>query len=330
MRRRQFFALVGVAAAAIAAPLDTQAQQAGKIYRIGFLSYASYAAAPAFVEAFRQGLRELGWVEGQNVIIDYRFAEGRLDRLPELAAELVGLKVDIILAPQGPAAVAAKNATAIIPIVMASVTDPVGLGLTASLAHPSRNITGLTYGVGVDTHSKQLELLRETVPQISRVAVLSNPANPAHALAMTNVQVAAQALRVELQLLEARGPDEFDGAFANISKERVGALVVLADAALGLGRTRLADFAARNRLPSMGGLREDAEAGGLMSYGPNVPDLYRRAAAFVDKILKGAKPADLPVEQPTKFELVVNLKTAKAIGIIIPQSILLRTDEVLE
>jgi len=330
MRRREFIALVGGAAAAIAAPLDTQAQQAGKIYRIGFLSYASYATAPAFVEAFRQGLRELGWVEGQNVIIDYRFAEGRLDRLPELAAELVGLKVDIILAPQGPAAVAGKNATAIIPIVMVSVTDPVGLGLTASLAHPSRNITGLTYSVGVDTHSKQLELLRETVPQISRVAVLSNPANPAHALAMTNIQVAAQALRVELQLLEARGPDEFDGAFAKISNERVGALVVLADAALGLGRTRLADFAARNRLPSMGGLREDAEAGSLMSYGPHGPDLYRRSAAFVDKILKGAKPAELPVEQPTKFELVVNLKTAKAIGIIIPQSILLRTDEVIE
>jgi putative ABC transport system substrate-binding protein len=330
MRRREFIALVGGAAAAVAAPLDTQAQQAGKIYRIGYLTYASYASVPHFVEAFRQGLRELGWVEGQNVVIDYRFAEGRSDHLPELAAELIGLKVDIILAATGPAAVAAKNATAIIPIVMVSVTDPVGLGLTASLARPSGNITGLSYGVGVDTHSKQLELLRETVPEISRVAVLSNPANPAHALAMTNVQVAAQALGVELLLLEARGPEEFDRAFAKISNERVGALVVLADAAVSLGRTRLAELAAKYRLPSMGGLREDAEAGSLMSYGPSVPDTYRRSAVFVDKILKGAKPADLPVEQPTKFELVVNLKTAKAIGIIIPQSILLRTDEVIE
>jgi len=273
VRRREFITLVGGAAAW---PFTTQAQQPGKVHRIGYLSYSSYAAAPAFVEAFRQGLHELGWVEGQNIIIDYRFAEGRSDRLPDLAAELVRLKVDIILAAPGPAAVAAKNATSVIPIVMANVADPVGLGLTASLAHPSGNITGLSYGVGVDTHAKQLALLSETVPKIGRVAVLSNPSNPAHALAIVKVRLAAQTLGVELLLLEARGPNEFDGVFATMSKENAGALLVLADPALSLGRTRLADFAARNRLASMHALREDAEAGGLMSYGPDAPDLYRR------------------------------------------------------
>jgi len=238
--------------------------------------------------------------------------------------------VDIILAAPTPAAVAAKKATGTIPIVMSSVGDPIGLGLIASLARPGGNVTGLSYSVGLDTFSKQLELLKETVPKIGRVAVLSNPANPAHSLAIPNVKVAAQSLGVQLQLLDAHQPDEFDGAFAEMSKEGVAALLVLPDSLFSLHRTRLANLAARNRLPSMFGNRENVEAGGLMSYGPNLPDLYRRAAPFVDKILKGAKPADLPVEQPTKFELVVNLKTAKALGVEIPHSILLRTDEAID
>jgi putative ABC transport system substrate-binding protein len=254
----------------------------------------------------------------------------RFDRLPDLAAELVRLKVDIIVAAPTPAAVAAKNATGTIPIVMTVVGDPVGIGLIASLARPGGNVTGLSYSVGVETFGKGLELLKAALPKVRRMAILSNPGNPSHVLAIRDLKVAAGSLGVQLQFLEARGPNEFDGAFAAMAKERVGALLVVADSVFNFHRARLTDLAARSRLPTMYGIRENVEAGGLMSYGASVPDLYRRAAGYVDKILKGAKPADLPVEQPTKFELVINLKTAKALGLTIPQSLLLRADQVIE
>jgi putative tryptophan/tyrosine transport system substrate-binding protein len=269
-------------------------------------------------------------VEGQNIVIDYRFAEGRFDRLPDLAAELVRLRVDVIMAGPTPPAVAAKNATGTIPIVVAGVGDPVELGLIASLAHPGGNVTGLSFSVGMDIFGKGLELLREAVPKFRRVAILSNPANPSHALAITNVKAAAGSLGVQLQLLEAREPNQFDGAFAAMAKERVDALLVVADGMFIFHRARLADLTAKNRVPSMHGVRENVEAGGLMSYGPSTVAAWRRAAFFVDRILKGAKPADLPVEQPTKFELVINLKTAKTLGLDMPASLLARADEVIE
>jgi len=314
----------------LAAPLAAEAQPAAKVPRIGVLGSGSRSDLSPRLDPFRQGLRELGWVEGQNIAMEYRFAEGRYDRLPDLAAELVRLRVDLIVAVPTAAAVAAKNATATIPIVMISVGDPVGLGLVASLARPGGNVTGLSYSVGLEIFSKQLELLKETVPKVRRVAILSNPAHPAHSLQIREVNVAARSLGVQLQLLEAGGPNEFDGAFAAMVKERVGALLVVADSMFLLHRTRLADLAARSRLPAAYGTRESVEAGGLMSYGPSVSDLFWRSATFVDKILKGAKPGDLPVEQPTQFELVINLKTAKALGLRIPQSLLQRADEVIQ
>jgi putative ABC transport system substrate-binding protein len=320
--------VVSVSVSILAAALAADAQPPGKVYRIGYLSSSSAIVSPA--EAFREGLRELGWVEGQNVIIDYRFAEGRLDRLPNLAGELVRLKVDVIAAGPAPPAVAAKNATGTIPIVIMAVGDPVGLGLVASLARPGGNVTGTSFSVGMDIVGKSLELLREAVPKVRRVAILSNPANPSHALAISNVNAAARSLGMQLQLLEAREPEQFDGAFAAMAKERVDALLVVTDGMFMLNRARLAELAAKNRLASMHGLGEYVVAGGLMSYGPNTAARFRRAAFFVDKILKGAKPADLPVEQPTKFELVINLKTAKALGLRIPQSLLLRADQVIE
>ena len=320
---------VVLAVSLILAPLAAQGQQAGRVPRIGYLG--TRTPSDFGLDAFRQGLRELGWVEGQNIVIDYRFAEGRLDRLPDLAAELVRLKVDIIVAHSTPGAAAAKNATETIPIVMTVVGDPVGLGLIASLARPGGNATGLSFSVvGLEIIGKQLELLKETVSKIRRMAILSNAANPIQPLAIRDVNVAARSLGVQLQLLEVRGPNEFDSAFAAMAKERVGALLVVADSMFVFHRTRLADLAARSRLPAAYGWREHVEAGGLMSYGPSLRDLFRRAATYVDKILKGAKPADLPVEQPTKFELVINLKTAKALGLTIPPSLLQRADEIIQ
>ena len=324
MRRRRFLATLAVVA--LDPPAIAQAPAGAR--RIGLLSIT---ATTSRVKAFREGLREFGWVEGQNVVIDYRSAEGRLDSLPDLAGELVRLKVDIIVALSTPATAAAKNATPTIPIVMVAVADPVGLGLVGSYAHPGGNVTGLTNRVGgVTTVGKQLELFKEVIPEVRRVAILSNPGNPADALAIRNIEAAARSLAVQLQLLEARAPNEFDAAFAAMAKERVGALIVLADPVFSFSGARLADLAARSRLPAAYGARETVEAGGLMSYGPSLPDLWRRAAAYVDKILKGANPAELPVEQPRKFELVINLKTAKALGLTIPQSVLLRADEVIQ
>jgi ABC-type uncharacterized transport system substrate-binding protein len=327
MDRRAFIRTL--AGALFAPPLVAGAQPAGTVPRIGYLATGS-ATVNRYAEAFRQGLRELGWVEGQSIVIEYRFGDGRFDQLPDLAAELVRLKVKLIVATPSPAVMAAKKATGTIPIVMIGVADPVGQGLVASLARPGGNVTGVAYSVGTESIGKGLELLKEAVPKVRRVAVLSNPANPSHALAISNLRTAAQSLRLQLQLLEARGPDAFDGAFAAMARERAGALLVVPDPMFLFQRARLADLTAKSRLPSMHSLREGAESGGLMSYGSTLSSQGRKAAVYVDKILKGAKPADLPIEQPTKFELVINLKTAKALGLTIPQSLLARADEVIQ
>jgi putative ABC transport system substrate-binding protein len=324
--RRDFLIATG---AFLAASFVAEAQPSRKTYRIGYLA-AGWGSGTAYLrtlEAFRQGLRELGWVEGENVRIEYRFAEGRFERLPALAEELVRLNVDVIAASPTPAALAAKNATRTIPIVGMSLTEPVEVGLVASLARPGGNVTGLAYGFGTDIFGKQLELLKEVVPEVRRVAVLSNPGNsPAQPMMMSSVERSARSLGLQLQLLEARAPDEFDGAFAAMTRERAGALLLTGDSMFFLHRARLAELAVRNRLPSMSTQGQWVEAGGLMSYGPSFPDLYRRAATYVDKILKGARPADLSIEQPTKFELVINLKTARALGLTVPQPLLLRAE----
>jgi putative ABC transport system substrate-binding protein len=322
--------LVTLTLGILAAPVVTDAQAAGKVYRIGFLGGSSASAVSHRVEAFRQGLHALGYVEGQNIVIEYRWAEGRNERFPDLAAELVRLKVDVICAMPMPAAVAAKNATGSIPIVTALAVDPAETGLIASLARPGGNVTGLTATAGPEIVGKQLELLKAAVPRVSRVAVLWNSTSPENRPILREAEGAARALRLELQLLEARTPDEFDSAFAAMTRERAGALVVLGDAMFLLHRTRLAELAAKRRLPTMGALREYAEAGGLMAYATNFSDLFRRAAVFVDKILKGARPADLPMEQPTRFELIINLKTAKALGLTIPPSVLIRADQLIQ
>jgi len=319
---------LAVALSIIAAPGVASAQSAGTVRRIGYLSSGSPASG--FHEQFQQGLRDLGWVVGQNIDIEYRFADGRYERLPALAAELVRLNVDIIVAQPTTPAMAAKNATRTIPIVMINVGDPVALGLVASLARPAGNVTGTAFAVGLETIGKGLELLKEAVPGLRRVAVLSNPANPNQPLAVRDLKGVGQQLGLRLLLLEARAPDDFGNIFAEIGKERADAILVVAESLFILHRTQLANLALKYRLPSMFGVRENVTAGGLISYGPSLSNASRRAATFVDKILKGAKPADLPVEQPTKFELVINLKTAKALGLTIPPSLLLRADQIIE
>jgi len=310
-------------------PFKARAQQAAKVRHIGVLSAGSTTDPPPVNEAFRRQLLELGWVEGQNIVIDYRFAEYKYEQLPSLAAELVRLEVEVIVAAATPAAIAAKNATGTIPIVMVGVGDPVGSGLVASLAHPGGNVTGLTFsGAGLDIYAKQLELLREAVPKVLRVAILSNPSNPAHPLWIKQIKGAGQALGVGLQFVEARDPAEFDGAFAAMAKERAGAVLVVADSLFMLHRKRIADLAAKGHLPLFG-YRDIVEAGGFMSYGPSLLEFGQRAAVYTDKILKGAKPADLAVEQPARLDLVINLRTAKALGITVPQSLLLRADRVI-
>src|SRR5215831_20696062 len=305
------------------------AQQPKKVQRIGLLSSGSPSSTKEGVEAFRQRLHELGYVEGQNIVIEYRYAEGVPDRFPNLAAELVKLKVDIIVVSGTPATQAAKNATKTIPIVMYNVTDPVGTGLIASLPHPGGNITGLS-NLYQDLGGKQLELLKEAVPKISRVTVLWDPANAAHVRWLGELKIVAGALRVTLQPIGVHGPDDLEPAFAAIKTESANSLIVLANALTSNYRTRIVDFAIKSRLPAMYPISSFTEAGGLMSYGENPPDSRRRAAVYVDKILKGANPAELPVEQPTKFELVINLKTAKQIGLTIPANVLLRADRVIK
>jgi putative ABC transport system substrate-binding protein len=323
-------ALLSGAAALLVAPLVAQAQPAGKVPRIGYLAL-NPAANPQLHEAFRQGLRDLGYVEGRNVVIEYRDAEGKPERLPALAAELVALKVDVLVAQPTVAALAAKQATRTLPIVF-PVAEPVTSGLVTSLARPGGNITGLSI-LAPEMAGKGLELLKQAVPGVSRVAVLWDPGAFPERTAkdmLKEVEVAARALGVRLQFIEARGPDDFDRAFSEMTRARAGALTGLGGSMLFSERRRLVDLAAKNRLPVVYSWREGADAGGLMAYGPNILDLFRRAATYVDKILKGAKPGDLPVEQPTKFELVINLKTAKALGLTIPPSLLQRADQVIE
>ncbi len=305
------------------------AQQAKKVPRIGFMSLQSQVAESPRVEAFRQGLRDLGYIEGKTIEIEWRWAMAKPELLVDLAQELVRLKVDIIVTAGTPATQAAMNATKTIPIIMTSATDPVGTGLVASLAHPGGNVTGLS-NLFQDLGGKQVELLKEAFPKVSRVAVFYDPANAGNAAWLGEMKVAADTLRITVQSLEVRGPDDFEPAFSAIKRERASALSVVRNAVTNIHRTRIVDFAAKSRLPAMYPDRVFVDTGGLMSYGPNFPDLWRRSATYVDKILKGRKPADLPVEQPTKFELVINLKTAKQIGLTIPQSVLYRADKVIK
>ena len=309
---------------------DPDAQPTTKRARIGYLSSASPAATKHFVEAFRQALAELQWIEGQNLTIEYRFAEGKHDRLPALAAELIGLNPDVIVAGPTPPALAAKGATSRIPIVMAAVGDPVRNGLVASLARPGGNVTGVSFDVGLEVFAKGLELLRESVPKLRRVAILSNPANPSQAVAVGDVTAAARSMGLQLRVVEVTAASGLDGAFAGLAKDGVNGLLVLTDPLFVINRERIASLTLRHRVPSMHAIKESVESGGLMSYGPSLVAAQRRAAVFVDKILKGAKPADLPVEQPTTFEMAINLKTAKALGLTIPQSLRLRADHVIE
>jgi len=329
MRRRDFIALVGAAAAW---PVAANAQQAAKVPRLGLLG-AHLSASPHLAEAFRRGLRDLGYVEGRNVVIEYRDAEGKPERLPALAAELVALKVDVIVTTGGtPAGLAAKQATRILPIVFAATSDPVRTGLVTSLARPDGNVTGLSL-LAPELVGKCLEQLKQAVPEVSRVVVLWQPS--AHGAAtdkdlLNGAEIAARALAVRLQFVEVRGPADFDRAFSDMTREHADALTVLGSVMFTNERRRLVDLAAKNRLPAVYPWREFVDAGGLMSYGADLGDLYRRAATYVDKILKGATPADLPVEQPTKFELVINLKTANAMGLVVPPTLLARADEVIE
>ena len=298
--------------------------------RVGWLSPGSAASDEAFLASFRDGLRQLGWVVGQNVTIEARWAEGKFERLPDLAVELVQLEPDVIVASVTQASLAARRATTTIPIVMVGVGDPLGSGLVASLARPGGNITGPS-SMLAEASAKQLALLKETVPKALLVAVLWNPANPVwQAAALKQTEAAAHAMDLRLRLLEARDPGEIEAAFAAMAGERVGALFVPADIIFVRHTKLMADLAAKHRLPAMFGFREHVEAGGLMSYAASFPVMFRRAATFVDKILKGAKPGDLPVEQPTKFELVINLATAKALGITVPPSVLQLADEVIQ
>jgi putative tryptophan/tyrosine transport system substrate-binding protein len=313
--------LIGLALASLA-----EAQQPKKIPRVGFLGGAS---GEANLRDLRQGLRELGYVEGKNIIIEYRVSKGEFDRFHALAAELVRLKVDVIVTQGTPAAAAAKNATSTIPIIMSGGTDPVATGLVQSLARPGGNITGVTI-MNEELAGKRLELLKETSPKVSRLGVLWNSTNPGTAVVFKQTQAAAQELSLSLQSLEVKTVNDLQGAFDAATRRGVNGLVLLAAAPIASHLKLVADLAVKNRLPSTYDRSEFVDAGGLMSYGPNVPNISRRAATYVDKVLKGANPGDLPVERPTKFEFVINLKTAKQIGLTIPQSVLFRADRVIK
>jgi len=324
MDRRTFIA---GAMALLAAPLAAESQQAGKIPTVGFL-WAT-PRVDRMTIAFEQGLRDLGWLNGQNIAIEHRFAEGHLDRLPALATELVNLRPDVIVADAAPATKAAKRATGDVPIVFAVHGDPIGADDVRSFSRPGGNITGLTL-IHPELIGKQLDLLKQAVPRVSRVAVLWNAANPAKVLDWRELKPAARTLGIALQSREVGRPADFDAAFAAIRHERPDALLTLGDALTFTIRASITDFAAKERLPAMYMYREFVEGGGLMSYGADLADSFLRSATYVDKILRGAKPADLPVEQPTKFELVINLKTARALGLTIPPSLLVRADQVIE
>jgi len=327
MDRRKFIGTVSVSV--LAAPLGSLAQQQAKVPRIGFLGNSTSALEANLVLPFREGLRDLGYVEGRNIVIEYRWAEGNYQRFRSLIAELVALNVDAIVTAGTPAALAVQRATATIPVVMVAVGDPVGTGLAASLARPGGNLTGLT-SMAPDLEAKRLELLKEVVPKLSRVSFLLNPSNAFHVASEKQAREAAKALRVDIHFVGVRADHEFDHAFDTIVMQHPDAFIVLADRVFLHNRLRIVDFAARNHIPGMFAYRELADVGGLMSFGPNYADMHRRAATYVDKILKGAKPETLPIEQPTKFELVINLKTAKALGVVISQSLVLRADEVIQ
>ncbi|KRT74322.1 MAG: hypothetical protein XU13_C0008G0010 [Candidatus Rokubacteria bacterium CSP1-6] len=318
-----------VAFGILLAPLATQAQQSGKVHRIGFLGNSTAALEANLVGPFREGLRDLGYVEGRNVLIEYRWAEGKYERFPALIAELIAMKIDVIVTAGTPATLAVKKATTSVPLVMVAVGDPVGTGIVASLNRPGGNITGLT-SISPELEGKRLELLREVVPKLSHVAMLWNPVSPFQVIAETEVRAAAKVLRMKVLSLGVRTREEIEDALAAIARERPGALLVLADRLFLHNRARIMEFAAQHRLPGVHAYRELVEAGGLMSYGPSYAGMHRRAATYVDKILKGASPADLPVERPATFELVVNLKAAKALGLTMPQSVLLRATEVIQ
>jgi putative tryptophan/tyrosine transport system substrate-binding protein len=311
----------------LVAPLTAEAQRAGKVFRIGVLAAGIGGGS---TNVFRQSLSELGYVEGRNLVVEWREAEGKPERFADLAAELVRLKVDAIVAMAPAATFAAKRATRVIPIVMVNTPDPVQLGLVVSLAHPGGNITGATT-LSADVSVKQLELLKEAVPQADRIAVLWNPTNPWHPLAVKGAEAATPSLAVQLQAFPARTPEELGNTFTAMTRARARAVLILADPMFVFQRSRIAELAVKHHLPTMqGGSREVMDAGGLIFYWAHQADLYRRVASYVDRILKGARPADLAIEQPTRFELIVNLKTAKALELTIPQSILLRADQVIE
>jgi len=326
MRRRDFIKVIVGSAAAW--PLTARAQQSGKLPTIGFLG-ASFSIESQRVAAFVQRLRELGWIDGRNLAIEYRWAEGRNERYAEASAELVRLKVGIIVTVGTPATLAAKQATTIIPIVFGAATDPVGTGLVESLARPRGNVTGLSNQIS-DTGGKKLEFLREIVPSLRRLAILANADNPATLPEMGEAQAAARKLGLEVTISEVRRAEDITPAFDALVEAHADALYICTDPLLNAYRVRVNTLALAARLPTIHGLREYVEAGGLMSYGPNLPALFRRAADFVDKILRGARPADIPVEQPTKFDLVINLTTAKALGLTVPRSLLASADEVIE
>jgi putative ABC transport system substrate-binding protein len=328
MDRRRFISAVTLSL--LAAPLASEAQQAGKVYRIGLLDYsAPDSARLAWWTAFRQQMRQLGYVEGQNVSFEPRWGQGDADLLPKLATELVGLKVDLIVTAGSSAAIAAKRATSTIPIVMASGSDPVGVGLVASLRQPGGNVTGMT-SINSELAAKRLELMRSVAPRASRIAILWDERDTGSRLGMDGTEAAAKTAGLTIHSVPVRSLTGLEAAFATVVRGRAGAVIIVSTARLFSYRKRMAELALKHRLPTVVGSREYVEAGGLASYGTDFPDLFRRAATFVDKILKGAKPADLPIEQPTKFELVINLKTAKALGLTIPQSLLGRADEVIQ
>ena len=329
MNRRDAVVAAVALLALVAAPLAALAQPAEKMFRVGFLGNSTAALEANLVGPFREGLRDLGYVEGRNVLIEYRWAEGKYERLPALIGELVALKVEVIVTAGTPAPLAVKKATTSVPLVMVAVGDPVGTGIVPSLSQPGGNITGLT-SISPELDGKRLELLREVIPGISHVAVLWNAASPLQVVAEKQTQFAAQALRMKVLSMGVQTKEDIEDAFAAIVRERPGALLVLADRLFLHHRARIMDFAMRHRLPGVYAYRELVEHGGLMSFGPNYADMHRRAAYFVDRILKGAKPAELPVERPATFELVVNLKTAKALQLTIPQSVLLRATEVID
>ena len=327
MDRRAF--LCGLSLGPLVMPLLAEGQPAGKMPRIGFLTAASLSASRPLWNVFKERLRELGYFEGQNITFEARGADGRNERLPGLATELVNLKLDVIVTSGTPAATAAKHATSTIPIITAIVADPVGAGLIIGLARPGGNVTGIV-NLDDELSGKRLELLREIVPGLSRVAIVLNAGNPAHKIALREAEVVASALGLQLKRVDVSVPSELKSAFSAMIREGVGALILAADSMYFTYRAQLVDDATRSRLPAIFWRKEFVEAGGLMSYGTSYPDLFRGAANYVDKILRGAKPADLPVEQPTKFELVINMKTAKALGLTIPPSLLLRADQIIE